>query len=318
MSEKPTVKLGVSSCMLGEPVRYDGQHKRNHYLTDVLGKYVEWTPVCPEVECGMPVPREAMHLTGTPESPRLVTVHSGIDHTAKMQAWCKKRVTELEKEDLCGFIFKSKSPNSGLLIVKVFNAKGIPEKNGVGFFARAFTEHFPLLPVEEEGRINDSGLRDRFIDHVAAYSRWREYVKNDGTVSGLQNFHARHKYMIMAHSPKDVAPLGRIAANASEANLQKTQTEYINLLVSALKIQATTRKNTNVLQHISGYFKKELEVFEKNELQKSIEEYHKENFPILATLVLLQHFAKKYDKDYLLKQYYLTPSPLELYLKYHV
>ncbi len=318
MSEKSTVKLGVSACLLGQSVRYDGQHKLDHYISDVLGKYVEWLPVCPEVECGMSIPREAMHLTGTPESPHLLTIHTGIDHTAKMKAWCKKRVNELAKEDLCGFIFKSNSPNSGLLRVKVFNAKGIPEKNGVGFFARAFTECFPLIPVEEEGRLHDSGIRDRFIDHVAVYSRWREYVKTENTVRGLQNFHARHKYMIMAHSPKDVAPLGRIAANATEAKLKEVQMEYLDLLVSALKLQATVRKNTNVLQHIAGYFKKELEGFEKNELKKSIEEYHQENFPLLATLVLLQHFAKKYNKHYLLEQYYLNPSPMELYLKYHV
>jgi uncharacterized protein YbgA (DUF1722 family) len=236
-----------------------------------------------------------------------------------MKTWCKKRVNELAKEDLCGFVFKSNSPNSGLLRVKVFNAKGIPEKNGVGFFARAFTEKFPLLPVEEEGRLNDAGLRDRFIDHVAVYSRWLEYIKDDdSSIRNLQKFHACHKYMIMAHSPKDVAPLGRIAANATEAKLKEIQMEYLNLLVSTLKLQAIVRKNTNVLQHIAGYFKKELEVFEKNELQKSIEEYHQENFPLLATLVLLQHFAKKYNKDYLLEQYYLSPSPIELYLKYHV
>ncbi len=318
MTKESAVKLGVSACLLGEKVRYDGQHKHNHYLTDMLGKYVEWVPVCPEVECGMPVPREAMHLAGNPDSPRLVTVKTNIDHTDKMQTWCVKRIAELEKEELCGFVFKSNSPSSGMLRVKVFNAKGIPVKNGVGLFARAFTEHFPLLPAEEEGRLNDPGLRDCFIDHVAAYSRWLEYIKTDGSVKGLQNFHARHKYMIMTHSPKDVAKLGKIAADANQNKLKQTQTEYIHILVSALRLQATVRKNTNVLQHIAGYFKKELEDFEKRELQKSIEEYHEESFPLLATLVLLRHFARKYDKQYLLEQYYLCPAPMELYLKYHV
>ncbi len=318
MTKEPAVKLGVSSCLLGEKVRYDGQHKLNHYLTDMLGKYVQWVPVCPEVECGLPVPREAMHLSGNSDSPRLVTVKTDIDHTGKMRKWCAKKLRELEKEDLCGFVFKSKSPSSGLLNVKVFNAKGIPVKNGVGLFAKAFTERFPLLPVEEEGRLNDACLRNRFIDHVAVYSRWQEYIKTDGSVKGLQNFHARHKYMIMAHSPKDVAQLGRFAANANKNNLEQTQHKYIQLLTSALHLQATVRKNTNVLQHIAGYFKKELADFEKQELQKSIEEYHQKFFPLLATLVLLQHFARKYNKQYLLEQYYLAPSPIELYLKYHV
>ena len=312
------IKLGVSTCLLGEKVRYDGQHKLNHYLTDMLGKYVQWVPVCPEVECGLPVPREAMHLAGNSDSPRLVTVKTDIDHTNRMQKWCAKKLKELEKENLCGFVFKSKSPSSGLLNVKVFNAKGSPVKNGVGLFAKAFTERFPLLPVEEEGRLNDAGLRNRFIDHVAVYSRWLEYLNTDGSVKGLQNFHARHKYMIMAHSPKDVATLGRFAADANKNNLKQTQSEYIQLLTSVLHLQATVRKNTNVLQHIAGYFKKDLEDFEKQELQKSIEEYHQKFFPLLATLVLLQHFSRKYNKQYLLEQYYLAPSPIELYLKYHV
>ena len=312
------IKAGISTCLLGEPVRYDGQHKHDHYLTDVLGKYVEWVPACPEVECGLPVPREAMHLAGDPASPRLVTVKTDKDITGQMQTWCARKLDELAKEDLCGFVFKSKSPSSGLLHVKVFNAKGIPAKNGVGIFARAFTKRFPLLPVEEEGRLHDSGIRDRFIDHLAVYSRWREYVKTDGSVKGLQDFHARHKYMIMAHSPKDVALLGRIAAGAAGRKQEQVQAEYLQCLDSALKRQATIRKNTNVLQHIAGYFKNELEAFEKAELQQSIEEYHQGYFPLLATLVLLRHFARKYDKTYLLEQYYLNPSPMELYLKYHV
>ncbi|MDD5597946.1 MAG: DUF523 and DUF1722 domain-containing protein, partial [Victivallaceae bacterium] len=227
MPEKTTVKLGISSCLLGEPVRYDGQHKQDHYLTDVLGKYVKWLPVCPEVECGLPVPREAMHLTGDAGAPRLVTVRTGIDLTAKMQTWCAKKLDELEKEELCGFVFKSKSPSSGLLKVKVFNAKGIPEKKGVGIFARAFTERFPLIPAEEEGRLHDSGIRDRFIDHVAVYSRWLEYLKNDASLKGLQDFHARHKYMIMAHNPGEVATLGGTAAGTGGRKAEEVQAEYI-------------------------------------------------------------------------------------------
>lgn len=318
MTGELSLKLGISTCLMGEPVRYDGQHKHDHYLTDILGKYVRWVPVCPEVECGLTVPREAMHLTGNPEAPSLVTVRTGIDLTAQMRKWCAKRLDELESEELCGFVFKSKSPSSGLLRVKVFNAKGVPSKNGVGLFARAFTERFPLLPVEEEGRLHDPCLRDRFIDHVAIYSRWRQYLNTDGSVKGLQNFHARHKYMIMAHSPKDVAALGRIAAQGKEHDRAKVRDEYLQLLTSALRLQATIRKNTNVLQHIAGYFKKDLDKFEKQELQQLIEDYHREVFPLLAPLVILRHFAVKYDKRYLLEQHYLCPGPMELYLKYHV
>jgi uncharacterized protein YbbK (DUF523 family)/uncharacterized protein YbgA (DUF1722 family) len=318
MTEISKIKLGISTCLLGEPVRYDGQHKHDHYLTDVLGKYVNWIPVCPEVDCGLPIPREAMHLSGTTDSPKLVTIKTNKDLTDKMQNWCKVKLDELEEEELCGFVFKSKSPSSGLYNVKVFNAKGIPTKNGTGIFAQAFTERFPLIPVEEEGRLHDAGLRNRFIDHIAVYSRWREYIKKDGTLSGLQNFHAKHKLILMAHSPKDVAVLGKIAADATAKTIKEAHNEYLNLLTNVLKLQATVKKNTNVLQHIAGYFKNDLENFEKKELQISIEDYHDEAFPLLATLVLFRHFVKKYNKNYLLDQYYLSPSPMELYLKYHV
>ncbi|MDD5727051.1 MAG: DUF523 and DUF1722 domain-containing protein [Victivallales bacterium] len=318
MPESDKIKLGISSCLLGEAVRYDGQHKHDHYLTDVLGKYVDWLPVCPEVECGLPIPREAMHLTGNSASPHLVTVKTGRDLTEQMRNWCSRKISELEKLELCGFVFKSKSPSSGLYNVKIYNAKGVPQKNGTGMFARTFTEHFPLLPVEEEGRLHDAGLRSRFIDHVAVYSRWQAYLKSDGGIKGLQNFHARHKYMIMAHSPEILNVLGRLAAEAAAPELEAIRAKYLEMLTAALKKPVTVKKNTNVLQHIAGYFKADLEKFEKQELQQSIADYHQELFPLLASLVMLRHYARKYDKDYLLEQYYLSPGPMEMYLKYHV
>ena len=168
------IKLGISTCLLGERVRYDGGHKRDYYLCDVLGQYVEYVPVCPEVECGLSIPREAMHLVGDPSSPRLLTVHTRIDHTERMLSWARKRLDELESAELCGFIFKSKSPSSGMERVKVYNAKGVAEKKGVGLFARAFMDRFPLLPVEEERRLNDPQLRENFIEAIFAFKRRRE------------------------------------------------------------------------------------------------------------------------------------------------
>src|SRR5512135_1105890 len=149
------IKLGISTCLLGEKVRYDGGHKLDRFLTETLGQYVEYVPVCPEVECGLPVPRESMHLQGDPDSPRLITSRTKQDFTDRMLHWARNRVAELEKEALCGFIFKSDSPSSGMERVKVYNDKGIPSKVGVGVFARIFMEHFPLTPVEEEGRLHD-------------------------------------------------------------------------------------------------------------------------------------------------------------------
>ena len=168
------IRLGISSCLLGEKVRYDGGQKLDHFITETLGKFVEFVPVCPEVECGLGIPREAMHLSSSPEGPRLVTIRTQVDHTERMRAWAQKRVVELEQEDLCGFIFKSDSPSSGMERVKIYSAKGMADKTGVGLFAREFMQHFPLLPVEEEGRLHDPGLRENFLERLFSLKRWRD------------------------------------------------------------------------------------------------------------------------------------------------
>jgi len=166
------IKLGISSCLLGENVRYDGGHKLDRFLRDTLGQFVDWVPVCPEVECGLPVPREAMRLVGTVEEPRLVTRKTGMDHTRRMATWARRRVKELEGEGLCGFVFKARSPSSGMRGVKIYSEEGMPGRTGSGLFAREFMSHFPLLPVEDEGRMNDMGLRENFIERVFIYHRW--------------------------------------------------------------------------------------------------------------------------------------------------
>ena len=171
------IKIGISSCLLGEKVRYDGGHKLDRYITDTLGQYFEWVLVCPEVEYGLSVPREAMHLIGNLGSPRLVTIHTGIDHTEEMLKWAKKKLKELEKEGLCGFIFKSKSPSSGIGGVKVYTFSGVPSQKGVGIFGGAFIQYFPLIPVIDEGRLHDPNLRENFIERVFVYKRWKEFLE---------------------------------------------------------------------------------------------------------------------------------------------
>ena len=312
------IRLGVSACLLGQKVRYDGQHKFDHYIADVLGQFAEFVPVCPEVECGLPIPREAMHLAGEINSPRLVTIHTGIDHTEKMKSWMADKLDDLEKEKLCGFIFKSKSPSSGRFNVKVFGADGIPVHKGVGLFARAFAERFPLLPVEEEGRLNDSALRENFIDKIMVFSRWREYEENDGSAQGLVEFHSRHKYMLMAHSSDSVKTLGQIVAAQHRKNMTETQNRYLAAVMNALDYKVTPKKNRNVMMHIMGYFKKNLSADEKQELLDLINGYVDGLFPMLSPLTLLRHYARKYSSEFLLQQYYLNPSAEELQLKYHV
>jgi len=311
-------KVGISSCLLGEEVRYNGQHKLDRYLRDTLGEYVEWVPVCPEVECGLPIPREPMHLKGTVESPRLVSTKSGTDHTERMQKWIERKLKELEKQELCGFVFKTRSPSSGMRGIRVFKEKGKPIGHGTGLFAGAFMKTFPLLPVEDEGRLNDAGLRENFIERLFIMHRWQNVMKADATYKDLMDFHARHKYILMAHSPKHLKQLGPMVAGGKRRKFEMLANEYFEILMEALKLKATVKKNTNVLQHLMGYFKKHLTPDEKQELLDVITSYHDELVPLIVPVVLIQHYVRKYEDAYLHEQYYLFPHPRELKLRNHV
>jgi uncharacterized protein YbgA (DUF1722 family)/uncharacterized protein YbbK (DUF523 family) len=315
MEEK--IKLGVSSCLLGNKVRFDGGHKLDPFLVNTLGQYVEYVPVCPEVEAGFPVPREAFRLVGDPAAPRLMTRQSGIDATARMEAWIAKKLPVLEKEGLCGFIFKSKSPSSGMERVKVYNEKGMAEKNGVGLFARALMARLPLLPVEEEGRLQDIQLRENFIVRIFAYRRWRELLALGVTAGRLVDFQRRHKLLLMAHSPDMARRLGKLVAAAGARPTAEIHPEYERLLLGALKQKASVRKNVNVLQHMFGYFKKQLDDFEKREMLAVIENYRQNLVPLIVPLTLLKHYIDKFQEPYLRDQYYLDPHPLELKLRNH-
>jgi uncharacterized protein YbgA (DUF1722 family)/uncharacterized protein YbbK (DUF523 family) len=316
MNEK--IRLGISSCLLGNEVRYDGGHKLDRFLTDTLGAYVDWVPVCPEVECGLSIPREAMHLTGSPDAPRLVTIRTGTDHTERMQRWAGKKLAELETLDLAGFVFKSRSPSSGMAAVKVYGPGGVASTKGVGIFAGAFMERFPLLPVEDDGRLHDPPLRENFIERVFVYRRWQEMARRGWSLGDLVEFHTDHKLLIMAHSQKHYAGLGRLVAGAKKLGRKELQERYITTLMAGLKLLATPRKNTNVLQHMVGYFKLQLSGDEKQELLEVVERYHRGQVPLVAPLILLQHYVRKYDVSYLKRQHYLNPHPGELMLRNHV
>jgi uncharacterized protein YbgA (DUF1722 family)/uncharacterized protein YbbK (DUF523 family) len=309
------IRLGISTCLLGEKVRYDGGHKWDHYLTDTLGQYVEYVPVCPEVECGFGIPREPFRLVGDCESPNLVTSRTNHDHTERMIQWAKRKVTELKKESLCGFIFKSGSPSSGMERVKVYDPEGIPRKNGVGIFARVFMEHFPLLPVEDEGRLNDPKIRENFVARIFTLKRWRE------TGEGLRNliaFHTRHKLLILSHSPKHLQMMERLVAWAKEISWEDLYKEYQRLLLETLSLKTTAKKNTDVLEHVMGYFKGQLSAEEKKELREMIDLYRRGAVPLIVPITLLKHHVRKYDQPYLKDQYYLHPHPVELQLRNHV
>jgi uncharacterized protein YbgA (DUF1722 family)/uncharacterized protein YbbK (DUF523 family) len=288
------IKAGISACLLGQKVRYDGQDKLDHYLRDTAGRFFEWLPVCPEVECGLPVPREAMRLVGAAESPRL---------------------DELGREDLCGFVFKGKSPSSGYLTAKIYSEDGVPYAKGSGLFAAAFTKRFPLIPAEDDCRMRDPDIRENFIERVFVFHRWKEFIRGGGGAAGLVEFHTRHKLMIMSRSPADLYKLGRIVASAGKSRGPALTDSYISALTEILKKKSSVKKHVNVMDHAAGYFKKQLDSDGKKELREIIENYRQGLLPVLAPLTLFNHYIREYKQDYLASQYYFNPHPLELRLR---
>ncbi len=312
------IRLGISSCLLGEQVRYDGGHKLDRFLVGTLGPFVEWVPVCPEVEMGLPTPREALRLVGDADHPRLVTSRGGEDLTERMTSWAERRVGELSKEDLCGFVFKSRSPSSGMERVKLYDRHGVPVKGGVGLFARVFMERFPLLPVEEDGRLHDPKLRETFIEAIFTLKRFRDLLETERTAGGLVAFHSRHKLLLMAHSPEVYRAAGKLVAEAGSLEADDLFARYEALLLKGVRTPTTVKKNVNVLQHLVGYFKRQLSPDEKSETLEIIDRYHRGLVPLVVPVTLVNHFVRKYDQPYLREQVYLNPHPVELQLRNHV
>lgn len=259
-----------------------------------------------------------MRLVGDPEAPRLVTGKTGIDHTAGMLKWAGNRLKELEQERLCGFIFKSRSPSSGIRGIKVYSRTGLPGKTGAGIFGGAFQKHFPLLPAEDDGRLRDPSLRENFIERIFVFKRWQEFLLSGSALKDLVSFHAKHKLLIMAHSPKHYSALGRLVAGAKGKNRKKLVEEYIAILMDGLRMLATVKKNTNVLMHGMGYFKKRISGDEKRELRELIKNYHRGLIPLVVPVTLLNHYVRKFDEPYLKHQYYLNSHSVELMLRNHV
>ena len=319
LEREPTIRLGVSTCLMGENVRYDGGHKRDRYLINTLGQFVDWVPVCPEVEIGLPVPREAMRLVGDPEDPRLLTIRTGKDFTERMQTWARGRLEQLASAKIHGFVFKSRSPSSGLFRVKVYSEQGMPSRLGTGIFAREVVRRFPLLPVEEEGRLHDMGLRENFIERVFTYARFTCLLETDPTPGGIVAFHTAHKLTMMAHSPEKVQEMGRLVARSGELAWPALSQSYGSLLMEGLKAIATRGKHVNVLQHLMGFLKTHISSSDKGELLELIEDYRLGLLPLIVPLTLLKHHLGRYPvADWLQQQVYLNPYPKELMLGNHV
>ena len=309
------IKIGISSCLLGNKVRFDGGHKHDRFLTQTLGIFVEYVPVCAEVECGLPIPRNSLRLVGDPETPRLITLKTGEDETRRMENWMDTRLPQLEKEDLCGFIFKNRSPSCGLYRLRVYGDDDKVRKVGTGIFAREFTRRFPRIPVEEEGRLQDPQLREHFIENIFSLQRWRSLISSGLSLGKLVTFHTENKMLILSHSQADYRLMGRLVAQGKNMDLETLFDEYEALLLKALSLKSTPKKHINVLQHAMGFFKKELSGPEKQELLTIFEQYRDGYVPLIVPITLIRHYVLKYDQAWLKSQTYLNPHPFELKLR---
>jgi uncharacterized protein YbgA (DUF1722 family)/uncharacterized protein YbbK (DUF523 family) len=313
----PVIRLGISSCLLGEQVRWDGKHKLDQWLADQLGRLVRYCPVCPEVGCGFGVPREPLCLVGDSQAPRLATARTEQDHTRRMLQWARRWVRELEGTDLCGFVFKGRSPSCGTEQVRVYGVKkkGTAIARGQGLFARVFMEHFPLVPVVDDARLHDAQLREGFIERVLVMKQWRDALRNTPRCGALVQFHTEHTLIILSHSPRHYRIMGGLVARAKALPLGALYAEYQRLLMGALRLKATPAKHVNVLQHIMGYFKKRLSPEARQEVREVIASYRQGQVPLVVAIERINHYACLYDLAFLKGQHYLHPHPLQLQVR---
>jgi uncharacterized protein YbgA (DUF1722 family)/uncharacterized protein YbbK (DUF523 family) len=316
--EPEKIRLGVSACLLGDPVRFDGGHKRDPFLVDTLGPFVEWVAVCPEVEIGLSTPRDTLRLVGAQDAPRLVVEKTGQDLTERMRRYAGGKVEQLAAMQLHGYVLKRASPSCGLLRVRVDPESGIPQAGGRGLFAAELARRLPLLPVEEEGRLSDSRIRENFIERVFATARWQALCRAKPRPADLVAFHATQKFALLAHSPRHYATLGQHVARAGRILSGAKLDAYGALFMEALAVPATRQRHTNVLQHLAGFLKKELHGDERAELMEVIDEYRRGLVPLVVPLTLVQHHVRRLNVTYLADQVYLRPHPKELMLRNHV
>lgn len=312
------IRVGISSCLLGRKVRFDGGHKQDAFLVHTFGRWVEWVPVCPELEVGMGVPRESVRLVEQAGQIRMIAPRSGADWTERMDELSRRRAEGLAEAQLDGFVLKKDSPSCGMERVKVYRDAGMPTKNGVGLFAAALLARLPSLPVEEEGRLNDPRLRDNFVERVFAHHRLRRLFSGHWRLRDLVSFHTAHKLQLMAHSPAAYQSLGRLVAAAKGRPREEVRETYAREFMAGLKVIATPRRNANVLLHILGYFKKLLNADDRAELLGLIEDYRAGLVPLVVPVTLIRHWVRVHGVAYLAGQTYLQPHPKELMLRNHV
>ncbi|MEZ5357485.1 MAG: DUF523 and DUF1722 domain-containing protein [Candidatus Zixiibacteriota bacterium] len=313
------IKIGVSSCLLGAKVRFDGGHKRDRFVTDIFGGFVQFVPICPEVEVGMPIPRESVNLQGDYSAPSMIGYKTGEDWTERMNQYSNERIRRDDVSELSGYILKKDSPSCGMERVKVYTKPGqSPTKQGIGLFARALMLKYPYLPVEEEGRLNDPLLRENFIIRVFAFKRLQNLYEKRFNRGEMVEFHTRHKYLLLAHNQAIYRDMGKLVAKLKEMQPAEFKRLYRDMFMTALSYKATVKKNTNVLQHIVGFLREHVTFVEKQSIMQTIDDYHKGLVPLVVPITLIAHFIERYDVPYIKDQIYLRPHPKELMLRNHV
>lgn len=326
------IPVGVSSCLLGEAVRYDGGHKHNRYLTEVLARHLEFVPCCPEALAGLGIPRPPIRLTGDPKEPRAVrTGHDEGDVTEALAEVARTMAPKAKR--LCGYIFKRGSPSCGMERIKVYPARVSlpdgssseyrrgsqpPPRMGQGIFARGIMEAVPLLPCEDEGRLNDPSLCESFIERVFTRSRWMRTMDDGYTARKLIDFHTRHKFLLLAHSEVHYRATGRLVARAGEGDIERIAEEYIGLLMEGMRRRTTRRRHANVLQHLAGYLKRSLDEADRRELIDLIEEYRVGSVSLTLPIRFLRHHFRKAPNRHAEMQHYLAPWPDTIGLRNHL
>ncbi|ADU62216.1 MAG: DUF523 and DUF1722 domain-containing protein [Pseudodesulfovibrio sp.] len=311
------IRIGVSACVVGERVRYDGSHARDAYITDTLAKYVEFVPLCPEVACGMGVPREQIRQVDCGGATRLIGYDSGEDWTDRMNVWANRILPGLDEDAICGFVLRHASPSCALMQGKLFSTKGDPPRRGSGFFAGRLMERYPLLPVETDNQLHTPLLRENFVRRIFVLKRWRELLSKGMQIGQLVDFHTRHKMLVRAHDLRGYRQLGQLLGESSIFNNAEIFATYGTLLFRSLALKATPGKNADVLMHAMGFFKKDLDSRDKQELLDMITAYKEGRVPLLIPITILNHYARKYDRPYLTQQFFLNPDPAEQKLLNH-
>ena len=311
------VRIGISSCLLGESVRFDAGHKRDPYINDVLARHFEYVPYCPEVAIGMGIPRPPIRLVGGPQQPRAIGVRvEGIDVTDNIIDYAHSVLADLPP--ISGYLFKRGSPSCGMERVKVYTDEGVPNASTSGLYAGIVIRALPNLPVEEEGRLNDPVLRENFVERVYVYDRWQRLCKERLTPARFVEFHTRNKLLLLSHSEIHYRRLGRLVADAGIRDTQELADEYVSILMDGLKRRATRRRHSNVLQHIMGYLKRSIDSGDKAELNRVIDEYRQGMVPLIVPMKLIDHHFRHHPDDYIALQFYLDPHPADLGLRNHL